>query len=233
MHHHHRAEQPRTVLDGGCASRVSLISIVGTKLYRQGLDSVLSTRSEVSLLGSLDRVSGAIAQCIKHQPDVVLLDVEIEGHLAFMHALQDALPRTSVVALSVPNCTDAILALAEAGIAGFVTQEGTIDDLVTAVAAAKVGEFPCDARVAAALAKRVAGLSKQLVPSSAPTRLTERETEITNLIDRGLSNKQIASRLCISLSTVKNHVHSILEKLDVRTRAQAAALARQTGLLYE
>jgi DNA-binding NarL/FixJ family response regulator len=84
----------------------------------------------------------------------------------------------------------------------------------------------CSPRLAATLLRRVAVLAADRAQPRVEARLTARELEIVELIDEGLSNKEIASRLCIEVPTVKNHVHNILEKLDVRGRAEAAARVR-------
>jgi len=92
------------------------------------------------------------------------------------------------------------------------------------------GEFRCSPRVAALLAKRVSALSQRLTPDQRHGHLTPRERAIVPLIDEGLSNKGIAARLGIEISTVKNHVHHILEKLHALRRTRAAAQFRRGRL---
>jgi len=94
------------------------------------------------------------------------------------------------------------------------------------VSAAVRGELPCSPRIAGGLLRRVTALAAERWSREEPYRLTAREAEIAQLIERGLSNKEIARTLCIEVSTAKNHVHSILEKLHVHRRVEAAALLR-------
>jgi DNA-binding NarL/FixJ family response regulator len=101
-----------------------------------------------------------------------------------------------------------------------------MDEAVRVLESVACGESRCSARTAAALLRRVAVLSAQREPPGPPDGLTPRERQIAGLIAQCRSNKEIARELCIEISTVKNHVHRILEKLGVRGRAEAAARVR-------
>jgi DNA-binding NarL/FixJ family response regulator len=125
----------------------------------------------------------------------------------------------------MPDSEESVLAFAEAGIAGYVPREGSVQDLVDAVERAVRGELQCSPQLAGAIIRRLAW--RAAAGSDFPRGpLTARETEIVRLIDQGLSNKEIAVRLGIEVATVKNHVHNLLEKLRVRRRAEAAAHIR-------
>ena len=119
------------------------------------------------------------------------------------------------------------MACAEAGVAGFVTRDQSLADAVGVVESVTCGESACSPRTAAALLRRVAVLSGQRKPPEPPVGLTLRERQIAGLIARGRSNKEIARELSIEVSTVKNHVHHMLEKLGVAGRAEAAARVRR------
>jgi two-component system, NarL family, nitrate/nitrite response regulator NarL len=122
-----------------------------------------------------------------------------------------------------------VIACAEAGISAFVAREGTAEDLVAAVHQAMRGELVCSPRVTALLFDRVAALSAERTTSIPTDALTEREKEIIPLVEQGLSNKEIARQLRVGAATVKNHVHNILEKLQVRRRGEVAARLRGDG----
>src|SRR5262245_26085623 len=171
-------------------------------------------------------VDEAVRALREHEPDVVLIDMAIPDNTWVVRALVAAVPGTRVVALAVPEVEREVLACAEAGVAGYVTRDGSLEDVVAAVESAARGELLCSPRMAATLFQRVATLALERSPESIESRLTTRELEILDLIDQGLSNKEIARRLTIELSTVKNHVHNILEKLNVSRRSEAAARAR-------
>jgi DNA-binding NarL/FixJ family response regulator len=124
------------------------------------------------------------------------------------------------------------LAYAEAGVSGYVTCEQPVEDVVRAVKAVARGEMLCTPRVAATLVRHVATLAAGLGAREIPavTSLTPREIEIVGLIDRGMSNKQIAGTLHIEVATVKNHVHNVLDKLQLKRRGEAAAHLRRQGV---
>ncbi|MDQ6610862.1 MAG: response regulator transcription factor, partial [Gemmatimonadota bacterium] len=128
-----------------------------------------------------------------------------------------------VVAVAVADEGPDIVACAEAGLSGFVPRDGSLADTVAAIMDATQNELRCSPRISAVLFKR---LSTPAVANDSSDTLTPRESEVVALIDRGLSNKQIAGRLQISEATVKNHVHNILEKLHVERRSEAAAQVR-------
>jgi DNA-binding NarL/FixJ family response regulator len=136
------------------------------------------------------------------------------------------MPGARVLAITVPNREPAVIECAESGVAGFLTTDASIDDLVAAVEAVARGELLCSPSSAGMLLRRLGSLARELPRPSAVAALTSRELEVVELVEQGLSNKQIAQRLCIELPTVKNHIHHILEKLGVRRRGDAAALVR-------
>ncbi len=108
-----------------------------------------------------------------------------------------------------------------------MTREASLEELVEVVESVARGESLLAPRIGALLLRRVAEAAGHKRAPTAAGRLTPRELQVVGLIDEGLSNKQIAARLSIELATVKNHVHSILEKLEVERRAEAAARVRQ------
>jgi DNA-binding NarL/FixJ family response regulator len=107
-----------------------------------------------------------------------------------------------------------------------VRDDAAADDVGAILASAMRGEFLCSPRAAATLCHHVALLSRSAHADSSATSLSKRELQIAGLIDRGLSNKEIARRLGIQAATVKNHVHNILDKLKVHRRGEAAACLR-------
>jgi two-component system, NarL family, nitrate/nitrite response regulator NarL len=131
-----------------------------------------------------------------------------------------------VVAFAISDAPDDVIEWAEVGVAAFVGREATQEEMFAAMIAAAHGELLCSPRAAAALLARISALSDGRERAARLESLTLREQEVVRLLAEGLSNKQIASRLTIELPTVKNHVHSILEKLGVAGRRDAASVAR-------
>src|SRR6266571_3842650 len=135
-------------------------------------------------------------------------------------------PHARVVALGVIEDYDDVLGCAEAGVPGYVPREASIDDIVGVIESVHRGEAICSPRVAASL---LAALAAGSVAGPLRAHLTDREREVVHLIDDGLSNKEIARELGIEVATVKNHVHNILEKVQVHRRGEAAAQVRGTS----
>jgi len=151
-------------------------------------------------------------------PNVVLLDMAGHDCLVIPRRLHAILPALRIVAIGITQLETRIIACVEAGICGYVAPSGTIEDLVGVLLRALTGEVICSPRVAALLFERLATLAADRLPSSAVGQLTRREQQIAGLIALGLQNKEIARHLCLGHTTVKNHVHNILQKLNLQRR---------------
>jgi DNA-binding NarL/FixJ family response regulator len=206
--------------------RVYLVS--ATRLYREGLRDLLARRFLVA--GSAPDVFAALEEIAASRADVVLVDGDAPNCISAVRAVVRTLPETKVLALAMPEVEPQLIALAEAGISGYVSREGSIEDLLAAVNSVYRGEMLCSPRMAATLLRRVKTLASERSSPRARVQLTERQLEIVSLVGQGLTNKEIAQRLCIELPTVKNHLHTIYARLDVSRRAEAAARAREHGL---
>jgi DNA-binding NarL/FixJ family response regulator len=198
------------------------------RIYREGLAEVLERRSGITVVGTSCGAWESLAQVRALGVDVVLLDMSTAESVAILRELSRGVRETRVVALGVGETVAEVVAYAEAGVAGYVTREQALDDLVAAIVAVARGEASCSPRAAAMLLQHVSALADiQQEHPAASVHLTGREREILALIRAGLSNKEIGRRLCIELPTVKNHVHNILEKLGVSGRHEAAQVSRE------
>jgi DNA-binding NarL/FixJ family response regulator len=128
-----------------------------------------------------------------------------------------------IVALGMPENEAEVLNCAQLGIAGYVTREASITDMLAAVEATARGEVHCSPKIAGSLFRRIAALSTES-RGNQPNSLTARESQILKLLQQGMSNKMISRSLGIELPTVKNHVHSILAKLGIHRRTEAISL---------
>lgn len=160
-------------------------------------------------------------------PDIVLLSIATRDSITLLRAVREACPQAKaiVVGISEGNETD-IIACAEAGVAGYHLRSESLDELLRLIVKVFDGESVCSPKVSAILLSRLSALAAQRPAGSREPGLTTREVQILRMLEMGLSNRDIADRLCITLHTVKNHVHSVLNKLGVSTRAEAAALSR-------
>jgi two-component system, NarL family, nitrate/nitrite response regulator NarL len=204
--------------------RVAIVA--DTRLYREGLAQVLGRDSRMSVVATLARRDEALASLPALQSDVVLVDMATPDSCSLVRAILDRAPHAHVIALGVAEDGDDVLGCAEAGVAGYVPREASIEELVAVVESVARGESICSPRVVASLLRRVAALAATHSGALPLAHLTSREREIIRLIDDGLSNKDIARVLGIEVATVKNHVHNILDKLQVHRRGEAAARVR-------
>jgi two-component system, NarL family, nitrate/nitrite response regulator NarL len=216
-------QHPDTPSDG----RVRVLVVAGVRLYREGLAANLGAREELSVVGSAASGDTARELVASLKPDVIVLDMGLSAALNVVRAIRGDAPTVKIIAFAVEDLDFEVIACAEAGVSGYVPCEASIDDLVEAIKNLTRGEVYCPPRVAASLFQHVASLASVVRHPSGNRSLTRREREVVALIDAGLSNKEIALRLHIEVSTVKNHVHNLLEKVQATSRTQAAARLRQ------
>jgi DNA-binding NarL/FixJ family response regulator len=200
-----------------------VVIVADIRLYREGLAAALERSGRIEVVGTAADGAAAVAAVWELEPDMALVDMAIPSGAASVRAILETAPLVKVVGLAVPDAEQDVVACAETGVAGLVTRESTIEELVDAIESAARGELLCSPRTAAALLRRVAALSADSRGELGMQTLTLREREIAELVARGLSNKEIASELRIQVATVKNHVHRILEKLNARRRSEVAA----------
>jgi two-component system, NarL family, nitrate/nitrite response regulator NarL len=210
---------------GPVVTRVVVAADVG--FYREGLAFVLP-RYGFDIAGTAATGREAVAVTVALAPDVTLLDMGMASSLGVLETIAHRAPRVAVVALGVSDEEESVLGCIEAGAVAYVTRDGTLADVVDTIRGATRGESMASPRIVGILMRRAA-LSAQRRDPAPVDSLTSRELEVISLIDQGLSNKDIASRLSIEVTTVKNHVHNILEKLSVHRRGEAAARVRAHG----
>jgi two-component system, NarL family, nitrate/nitrite response regulator NarL len=204
------------------APRVYVVSDV--RLYREGLISSLARQGGVEVVGA-GSSDDILSQISALRPEVLLVDIAAHDSLGIPRRAQQVNPTLKVVAFAVDEADENVLACAEAGISGFVTQDGSAEDLVAAVLGALKGELSCSPRTAALLFSRLATLSAgQWMAVTDDAVLTQREREIAALVACNLPNKEIARRLRLRPTTIKNHVHNILQKLKIHRRRDIARL---------
>ena len=196
--------------------RVVILSIV--RLYAEGLAEYLNNRGDISVVG-IARNFAEFGKLMETAPvDLVLCDTSDKQTAAEVRLIATNCPDLRIIAVALTETETEIVTWAEAGISSYVPRHASLSQLYTAMLAAMRGEMRCSPRITGWLLRE---LRRRRNPVD--ERLTSREIQALRLISRGLSNKEIARELGISVSTVKNHVHSVLEKLRVQSRSQAAA----------
>jgi two-component system NarL family response regulator len=200
--------------------------------FRQGLISVLQQYPDFVTVGQASNGEQAVAIASQVQPDIVVMDVCMPGGdgIAATVALQQKLPQVKVLIVTVSDTDDDFFAAIKAGAKGYLLKSVSLQELIDSIRLVAEGE----AIVSPAMAGRLLDEFKQLgkeQPDKEPGGLSLRESEVLQLVAHGDSNKEIASRLFISETTVKAHLRAILEKLHARNRAEAVAVAAARGWL--
>jgi DNA-binding NarL/FixJ family response regulator len=165
------------------------------------------------------------------EPSVALVNLATRDSALLLRAAMGISPQLRVIVLGASEDDETeIVACAEAGVAGYHMRADSLNDLLALICKVTDGETSCSPAVSAILLRRLSSLASQRLPAARELDLTKRETQILRLLELGRSNQDIAVQLSIAVHTVKNHVHSLLTKLGVRTRAEAAALSRAVRL---
>jgi DNA-binding NarL/FixJ family response regulator len=212
-----------------CDERAVRVFLVGeVRVYCEALAHLLSGRPSIQVVGVAAPTSESMQHIATSGPDVVLVDSLTARRSEIVRLISAASAKSHVIAFAVREEEAEVLACAQAGIAGYVACDASPDELAAVLCSAGSGELACSPRLAAILLRHVAVLAREQGSAQLPP-LTPRQREILELIDGGLMNKEIAKVLSIELTTVKNHVHHILEKLGVTRRAAAAAKVRKLG----
>jgi len=207
----------------------SVAVCIQTRIYRDGLTNALKAHGGFGVARACESPDELRLHLRQSTPHVTLIDLCSQRALKSSSA---EVRKTYEVARGCPivvlgfNDDDTIVGLLESGAAAYVTINDSIDDLVGILRDAAQGEFCCKPRIARRLQQRLAQIAGVREGESKVDRLSRRELEVLALVQAGRSNKQIARELCLEVPTIKNHMHHIIAKLDVRSRHEAGALLR-------
>jgi DNA-binding NarL/FixJ family response regulator len=205
---------------------ITVVVATNVRLYRNGLATSLAGSDKVSVVATSSDRGETLARVEALAPDVAIVDIAMRESLELIRDLRCRSDSTKIIAFGVEEVSSDILECAEAGAAGYVTADASLDTLVQAIEQISRDELVCPPQIAARLFKRIAeGIDRSPDGRDPQQNLTLREHQVLNLIGHGHSNKEIAQELNIAETTVKHHVHHLLKKLAVTTRAQAAARA--------
>jgi len=200
-------------------------------MVRAGLRMLLSGEPDIEVVAEAHNGREAIAQAARFHPDVVVMDIrmpEVDGLEATRRILA-ADESARVLILTTFNLDEYVFEALSAGASGFVLKDDPPEQLIGAVRTVADGEALLSPMVTRRVIQQFTRLHRQAPPKSV-SLLTSRELEVFRLITQGLSNAEIGDELFISDTTVKTHVTRLLQKLNVRDRAQAIVLAYQTDL---
>lgn len=213
----------------GDLDRIRVVIVDDHVLYRRGLDLVLGQEDDIEVVAEASDGEGAVEAVEAHRPDVVIMDVRMprmDGIEACL-LIKQRRPETQVIILTTSDDEKDLYDAVRAGANGYVLKDVPPEEVLAGIRTVRSGGSLVSPTMAASLMRQFASLSRgdDGGEASPVTRLTDREREVLIHVARGLANREIAQALFISENTVKNHVRSILEKLKLHSRVEAAMYA--------
>jgi NarL family two-component system response regulator LiaR len=208
---------------------IRVIIVDDHELLRSGIRFALLSIPDIELVGEARYGADALSVCAATQPDVVLMDILLPGEMdgvAATRAIRTLYPATQVLGLSSYVTPSQVQTILRAGAIGYLAKDVSIRVMADAIRAAKAGVPTMTPDALAALIAPAASLQPAVGGDLSP-----REREVLTLLVGGKANIQIAEQLVVSVAAVKFHVSSILSKLGAANRTEAAALAREHGLV--
>jgi DNA-binding NarL/FixJ family response regulator len=204
-------------------------------MVRAGVRAILEKAGDIEVLAEAADGRQAVELCRARRPDVALLDIRmprLDG-LSAAAELRRVMPEVAVIMLTTFSEDEYIAAALDGGASGFLLKSGDPYELMAAVRAAHGGAAYLSPRIARRVIERLSGgtMTRQAAARDRVAQLSPREREVLGLIGAGLSNAEIAGRLHVVEGTVKAYVSSVLVRLEVKNRVQAAVLAYEAGLV--
>jgi len=211
------------------AHLINLLLVNETLLMGNVIAAALEGEPDIKIVGCVISIDEALDIVREKEVDVALVSTRLPdlGALKLTNAITELKPSTKVLALGLTEEKQNVLRYVEAGATGYDLKDDSLEDLIETVRAAQDGKVFVSPQIAAAIMERLSGLARLFSDVenniTNATDLTARELEVLKLISEGQTNQQIAESLVIEVGTVKNHVHNILDKLNVSSRREAAA----------
>jgi len=207
--------------------------LVENRLVRETLDRLFRKRPDLHVVGQ-GCSTEAVHEILDSQCDIVVLDDLHAASLLGLHLLDrlQATGTVSVVLIDMQDDEKQFLAAVRSGVSGYLLSDAPASDVFSAVYAVARGEAVCPPRLCLALFRFVAGASRDTASQITPGHwhgLTIRQQQLVSLVARGLTNKEIASQLNLSLFTIKNHLHRIMKQVEVESRHEMVRAARGSG----
>jgi two-component system response regulator NreC len=213
--------------------KIRILLVDDHAILRAGLRALLSAEPDIEVVSEAGNGLEAVAQTEKLSPDIVLMDITmpVMDGLEATRRIHQSCPEVKVLVLTIHDSEEYLFQILEAGGAGYLVKDSADTDLINAIHAVYRGEAFLSPLAAKMVIKRYLRAVGQEEQKQNYEDLTRREKEILKLIADGYTNQEIADLLIISVKTVETHRAHILEKLELRTRADLVKYARSQGLL--
>lgn len=210
---------------------MKVVVLTPVRLLGDGLASCFQGRPEVSAFMVVNDLAALREKLATTEVHVGLIDVSQGIEFIDVREIAVQWPETPLVAFGLNEERQEVIKCGRAGFAGYVTRQATIDGLCTALADIVAGRVTCPPEISGGLLRALFRQGPQSEESLSDPALTRREREVLFLLGHGLSNKEIGKHLCLSVATVKHHVHHVLEKLGLSRRAEAMRRVRDAPWL--
>ncbi len=205
------------------------------RLLREGITAMLNKQPDIKAVAASGN-GDALDKARKLKPHVVLLDLGLrsQNSLRVVQRIKKELRKTEIVVMDLIPVQAEVVEFVKAGVAGFILKDATLDDFLHTIRSVAEGKKVLPPPLTKSLFSQIveyavqSGKADRLITA---VKLTKREHEVTNLIARGMSNKEIAQELHIAVHTVKSHVHNVLDKLALHTRLELASFALNEGMV--
>lgn len=208
-----------------------IVVLTPVRLLGDGLAAYVGARSDMSIGAVIDDLVALRGILTSATTDVVLVDVTQGIALFDVRGIAAEWPRVPLIALGLDEQRQEVIQCGRLGFAGYVTRQSSIEAMCQSLAEIVSGRQACPPEISGGLLRALFRRDVQGNRAATEASLTRREGEVLELLGRGLSNKEIGDELCLSVATVKHHVHNLLEKLHLGRRAQAMRLVRDTPWL--
>ena len=220
------------------SGKIKVIIADQQPLFRKGIEFFLKQAEDVEICAEVSTEADLVTAVVKDTPDVVLLDISLASDgMELAKVVKQHVPSVAVIVISPSPNDEGLFMAIKARAAGYVSRNIASDELLSIIRRSSKGEYPLNdsflsqPKVAAQVLEQFQDFSWGSGVESFVSPLTPRETEILNYMAKGYLNKQIANMLDISEQTIKNHVTSILRKLDANARTQAVITAVRRGII--
>jgi DNA-binding NarL/FixJ family response regulator len=216
---------------GASMDKIRVILADDHPAFREGLERLLREEEDIEVIGQAGDGEEAISIARETQPDVAIIDVampKLDG-IGVTKEIKEASPQTTVLILSAYNNEPYVLSAIEAGAEGYLLKSVRVREVAAAIRALHNGETVLDSSAARKIFRRLEYTTGKAGAMEASQKLHPREIDVLKLVAKGMSNKEIAQELVISVRTVQTHITNILSKLDVNSRTEAVVSALREG----
>jgi len=210
---------------------MNIIVVTPTRLLGDGLAACFNSRPDISAVAVVNDLANLRNALATTETQVVLIDVGLGVDLFDVRAIAAEWPDVPLIALCLIEQRQEVIQCGRAGYAGYIPRDASIDTLCKTLYEIIAGRLLCPPEISSGLLRALFRKGLPAEASDIDSALTRRESEVLELLGGGFSNKEIANELCLSVATVKHHVHHVLEKLKLERRAQAMRRVREAPWL--